>query len=152
MKAAKKILADLKYTRTLGLCFAPCKEDDYYKGSCISMVTGFSNACYADCLITLRSTGGHVLFIWPGVTSLLWKVGRQQIVTLSTAESELLQLGMAVQDVKHLHEVLDGLGFPQVVTKIHKDNQAVIQIAENKCGLSKTKHMGLRDTYSSAKQ
>ena len=82
------------------------------------------------------------MFVGPGTT--LWKVGRQPIVTLSTAESELMQLGMAVQDVKHLRELLDGLGFPQVVTKVYEDNQAAIQLAENPCGRSKTKHMGRR--------
>lgn len=140
IKAAKKIVAYLKYTRTLGLRFASCSDYDYDKG--VSMVVGFSDASDADCLITRRSTGGHVLFVGPSTT--LWKVGRQQIVTLSTAESELMQLGMAVQDVKHLRELLDSLGFPQMKTKIYEDNEATIQLAENPCGRSKTKHMGRR--------
>ncbi len=106
------------------------------------MVTGFTDASDADCLITRRSTGGHVLFIGPGAT--LWKVGRQPIVTLSTAESELIQIGMTVQDAKHLRDLLLNLGFPQQTTKIHEDNQAAIQIAENPCHRERTKHMGRR--------
>lgn len=115
IKAAKKIVVYLKYTRSLGLRFPPCCDYDYNTG--VSMIMGFSDASDADCLITRHSTGGHVLFVRPGTT--LWKVGRQPIVTLSTAESELMQLGMAVQDVKHLCKLLDGLGFPQIETKIY---------------------------------
>eukprot|EP00961_Rhodomonas_salina_P226761 3066177-Rhodomonas_salina.1 len=127
VKQAKKLLAYLKHTRTLGLRFAKCGPDDYDKG--LSMITAYADASDADCLITRRSTGGHVLFIGPGTT--LWKIGRQPIVTLSTAESELMQIAMAIQDVKHVRDVLEGLGFPQVNTVINEDNQAAIQIAEN---------------------
>eukprot|EP00961_Rhodomonas_salina_P131899 1775531-Rhodomonas_salina.1 len=48
IKAAKKIIAYLKYTRTLGLRFTPCGDYEYDKG--VSMVTGFTDASDADCL------------------------------------------------------------------------------------------------------
>ncbi len=71
----------------------------------------------------------------------MWKVGRQPIVTLSTTESELIQIGMCVQDVQYLHDVLEGLGFPQETTILNEDNQAALQIAENQCHRDRTKHL-----------
>eukprot|EP00961_Rhodomonas_salina_P059992 805685-Rhodomonas_salina.1 len=137
VKQAKKLLCYLKYSRELGLRFAK-----HPRVSDLSFVTAYMDASDADCLITRKSAGGHILFIGLGLT--VWKVGQSPIVTLSTAESELVQICMAVQDVKHLHDILEGLGFPQETTRMHEDNQAAIQLAENACYRAKTKHMGRR--------
>ncbi len=83
-----------------------------------------------------------MLFIGLGAT--VWKVGQQPIVTLSSAESELIQMGMAIQDAKHLRSILDGLGFPKEVVRLYEDNQAAIQIAENPCQRTRVKHLGRR--------
>jgi hypothetical protein len=137
VKAGKKVISYLKHTLTMGLRFS--RPDCPERIERNSIVTGYVDASDADCLITRRSTGGHVLFIGPGLT--LWKVGRQPIVTLSTAESELLQIGMAVQDVKHLNDLLDGLGFPQIGSTLNEDNQDAMKIAESPCQRSRIKHL-----------
>ena len=140
VKSAKKVVRYMKHSRKLGLRFARYKPE--FNGEGFSMVVAYTDASDADCLITRRSTGGHVLLVGPCPT--MWKVGRQPIVTLSTAESELIQIGMCVQDVQYLRDVLQGLGFPQVTTVIKEDNQATIQIAENPCHRDRTKHLGRR--------
>ncbi len=83
-----------------------------------------------------------MLFVGSGTT--VWKVGRQALVTLLTAESEFIQMSAAVQDIRHILDLLDGLGFLQTVSKLYEDNQATIQIAENPYQRGRTKHLGRR--------
>ncbi len=80
------------------------------------------------------------MFVGLGAT--IWKIGQQSFVTLSSAESELLQISMAVQDCKHLLNILNGLGFPEETALMYEDNQAAIVLAENPCHRNKTKHLG----------
>jgi hypothetical protein len=119
VKAVKRIIVYLKLSCTLGLRLSQPDNEESSEGNMI--VTEYVDASDADCLITHRSTIGQVLFIGQGIT--LWKVGCPPFATLSMAESHPLQIGMAVQDVKHPNDLLEGLGFPQVQAKLNEDNQ-----------------------------
>eukprot|EP00961_Rhodomonas_salina_P013967 187129-Rhodomonas_salina.1 len=69
----------------------------------------------------------------------------QRLATLSSCESELVQLSTAVQEIKHVRELLELLGFAQEAVKVFEDNQAVISITELPgSSRSKTKHVGRR--------
>eukprot|EP00961_Rhodomonas_salina_P152935 2058736-Rhodomonas_salina.1 len=122
VKAAKRLLCYLKYSRELGLCFSKAIRNSY-----LSFVTAFMDASDADCVITRKSTGGHILFISLGPT--VWKVGQSPVTTLSTAESELMQIAATVHNGRMSNTCMTF-------------SKAAIQIAENACYRSKTKHMG----------
>lgn len=139
-KAAKKVLVYLFHTRHLGIRFT---SGINFNG--LSILSGYVDASDADCLVTRRSTGGHVLFFGSSPTS--WKCGQQKLVTLSTAESELVQVSMSIQEIKHMRDLLDNLGFPQETTRLYEDNQATIQMSENSCNRGRTKHMGRRYAF-----
>ncbi len=51
----------------------------------LSIITRYIDASDVDCLITHKSTEVHTM----------WKIGQSPVVTLSTAESELVQIGIA---------------------------------------------------------
>lgn len=72
---------------------------------------------------------------------MVWKSGRLPLVTLSSAESEYVQLTLACQEILHLREVLQTLGFEQAPTEIFEDNQAAIAICNNPCHRSRTRHI-----------
>jgi len=59
-------------------------------------------------------------------------------------DSETVEVSATTQQIKHVHSILEGLGFPQVGTPVHVDNQATIRPAENPCMQHHTKHMGRR--------
>eukprot|EP00961_Rhodomonas_salina_P272420 3681258-Rhodomonas_salina.2 len=73
--------------------------------------------------------------------TLVWKSCRLQLVTLSSAESEYVQLTLACQEILHMQEVLQSLGFGQAPTQIFEDNQAAIAICNNPCHRSRTRHI-----------
>ena len=56
---------------------------------------------------------------------------KQNIVALSTIESETIGLTYAAQEAIWFKELLDELGFPQNVIEIFEDNQAGIKLAKN---------------------
>eukprot|EP00961_Rhodomonas_salina_P042920 577225-Rhodomonas_salina.1 len=73
-----------------------------------------------------------------------WKSGRLPLVTLSSAESEYVQITLACQEIVYLREILDNLGFEQSATVLYKDNRAAIAICNNPCHRSRTRHIACR--------
>jgi hypothetical protein len=70
-----------------------------------------------------------------GVVS--YKSKLQNIVTLSSAESEFVALSDVTCEVKYLRELSRGLGYPQRdATLVFEDNRAAILVAQNECSAS----------------
>ena len=141
LAAVNKVWLYLKFTKDLGIRFAP--DDAFNYG--LNTLVCYSDASDADCLITRRSTGGHALFFNSSPTA--WRSKRQNLASLSTMDSETVEVCAAVQQVKHVQNILAGLGFPQTSTPIHVDNQASIKTAENPCMQQHTKHLGRRYAF-----
>jgi hypothetical protein len=141
LAAVNKVWRYLKFSKELGIRFAP--EDALNYG--LNTLVAYSDASDADCLITRRSTGGHALFFNSSPTS--WRSKRQNLASLSTMDSETVEVCAATQQVKHVQNILHGLGFPQHSTPIHVDNQASIKTAENPCMQQHTKHLGRRYAF-----
>ncbi len=80
-----------------------------------------------------------------------FRAALQRLTTLSSCESELVQLSTAVQEIRHVRELLEYLGFKQHrPTVVFEDNQATIRIAESPgSSRSKTKHIGRRYSFVS---
>ena len=91
----------------------------------------YADTSDADCNITSKSTGGYVIYI--NGSPVAWKSGRLPMVTLSSAESEYVQVTLACQEILYLRQVLEALGYKQTATAIFEDNQAAIAICNNPC-------------------
>ena len=88
IKAAKRVLRYLQGTIYLGIVYrgaTPGVEEIRFHG--------YSDASYANCRATLRSTSGYVFFLAGGVVSHQSK--RQSIVTQSSTEAEFYGLAKA---------------------------------------------------------
>ena len=92
-----------------------------------------------------RSQGAAAVFL--GSSPLVWRAGRQQLVTLSTAESELLetvegtQLGLST---KGLITEITGKDLPIVVWV---DNSAAVSLLTTSSGSWRTRHLRLRSNW-----
>eukprot|EP00961_Rhodomonas_salina_P015867 213199-Rhodomonas_salina.3 len=138
IKQAKKIFRYLSGTKDWGIWFP--RNDPLGHGE---QLVCYVDASDEDCLLTRRSTGGHVVF-WNGVP-IAWLSTRQALVTLSTAESEYVQATLACQEVLYLRDMFEGLGIPQdEPTVIYEDNKAAIGLSENQCNWGLSKHIARR--------
>eukprot|EP00961_Rhodomonas_salina_P023901 321209-Rhodomonas_salina.2 len=137
LKQAKKCMLYMKRARALGVRFT--SHDGKRHG--INILSTYVDSSDADCRITCRSTGRFVCFFNSAPAS--YRSTLQRLATLSSCESELVQLLMSLKEVMHILEMLECLGFKQGPTLIFEDNQATIRIAESPgSSRSKTKHLG----------
>jgi len=134
VKLARRILRYLKGTKSLSLT---------YKGQ-LQMLRGFTDADWAGCRQTRRSTAGYLFNIGSGAIS--WQSKRQNIVALSTCEAEFMGQTQATKEAiwlrRLLHELNMGQG--QRATIICGDNQGAIALAANPQYHSRTKHMEIQ--------
>ncbi|EKG09467.1 Integrase catalytic core [Macrophomina phaseolina MS6] len=134
MKLARRVLRYLKGTKTLRLT---------YKGS-LHMLRGFTDADWAGCRDTRRSTAGYLFNIGSGAIS--WQSKRQSIVALSTCEAEFIGQTQATKEAIWLRRLLHELNVSQgkTATIICGDNQGAIALSSNPQYHSRTKHMEIQ--------
>ena len=135
-KVGERLLDYLNETKCYRLVFTepeePVKELDVFTDSSFAPSGG-------------RSQGAAVIFY--GSNPIVWRAGRQQLVTLSTAESELLEavegtlLGLST---KGLIAELTGKELPLT---IWVDNQAAIALLTTSSGSWRTRHLRLRSNW-----
>ena len=113
IKAAKKIFRFLATTDSLGITYSPENEQKFNAiygellptGKQLPDVSLFSDASFANCLKTMRSTSGCIIY-YKG-TPIAWRTLRQGVRAYSTAESEYI----AASDIIVLSEANDFLDF-----------------------------------------
>ena len=134
MKLARRILRYLKGTRALRLA---------YKGH-LQMLKGFTDADWAGCRDTRRSTAGYLFNIGSGAIS--WQSKRQSVVALSTCEAEFMGQTQATKEAIWLRRLLNELNMSQgkAATIICGDNQGAIALSSNPQYHSRTKHMEIQ--------
>ena len=135
-KVGERLLDYLNETKYYRLAFTepeePVKELDVFTDSSFAPSGG-------------RSQGAAVIFYGPN--PIVWRAGRQQLTTLSTAESELLEavegtlLGLST---KGLMTELTGKEIPLT---IWVDNQAAIALLTTSSGSWRTRHLRLRSNW-----
>ena len=76
-----------------------------------------------------------------------WSSKRQTVVSMSSAEAELIAVSEAAREATHLKILMEELGFPQGAIRIYEDNQPCIQIAENPVTSSRSKHIDIRHFF-----
>jgi hypothetical protein len=107
------------------------------------IITLLSDADYAADVDTRRSRTGVAMYI--DLCLMHWRSRLQQSVSLSTAESEFMALGDAVQSGIWLQNLLQELGIPFVEkTVIFCDNQAAVAIGHNPSHAKYAKHIDIR--------
>ena len=116
-------------------------------------LVAYSDADWAGCLDTRRSTIGWCMFLGDALIS--WRSKKQDRVSKSSTEAEYRAMSTACSEIVWLRDLLKELGFPQTTsTPLHADNTSAIQIATNPIFHERTKHIevdchSIRDTLES---
>lgn len=90
-----------------------------------------------------KSTSGYLFMFAGGPIS--WKVKKQAVVALSSAEAEYLAVSMCAREaiwMRHFFEEIHR-GYGSRATKIYVDNQAAIKMSQNPVYHSRTKHIDI---------
>lgn len=153
VNAVKRILRYIKGTKSYGIFF-PTNEN--------LVLYAFSDADFAGCLDTRRSTTGYVFQLGQAIIS--WASQRQKSVSKSTAESEYKAASDTVGEMVWLHSLLEDLlpnGFDRPILSIDEgndisdelfpdrhnkpilsvDNQSAIKLVKNPEMHKRTKHI-----------
>jgi hypothetical protein len=120
MKLARRILRYLKGTKGLR---------PTYKGH-LQMLKRFTDADWAGCRDTRRSTAGYLFNIGSGAIS--WQSKRQSVVALSTCAAEFIGQTQATKEAIWLRRLLNELNMSQgkAATIIFGDNQGASDLVE----------------------
>ena len=124
--------------------FRYCSRNSYaltFKKDNELVLKGWADASYAN-NHDGKSTSGYCFKIGNSIVS--WSAKKQNIVALSTTESETIGLTYAAQEAIWFKVLLEELGHPQSAVEIFEDNQACIKLAKNPQQHSRTKHIQVR--------
>jgi hypothetical protein len=115
-----RVLKYLVTTSTRKLTFTKSADEN-------NIFTVYSDASWASCNISRRSVTGFCFMLHNNVT--LWKSKKQNIVALSSTESEFLSLCEALREFAWYTRILADLSvkLPRPVI-IHEDNQSCISL------------------------
>nr|GEV13050.1 retrovirus-related Pol polyprotein from transposon TNT 1-94 [Tanacetum cinerariifolium] len=133
LKEAKRIFRYLRGTVNTGLWYT---KDSGFE------LTGFSDADYAGCKDTFKSTSGGAQFLGEKLVS--WSSKKQNYTTLSTAEAEYVSLSACCTQVLWMRTQLTDYGFHFIKILIYCDSKLAIAISCNPVQHSRTKHIAVR--------
>ena len=141
--AVKLILSYLKGTIDYGIRFSGSSSS--------GVLSAYSDADYAGCLQTRRSTTGYVLLLSGGPVA--WTSRRQQGVATSTTESEYTAAFEATKETVWVRNLLRHVGTAQSSpTELFCDNQSAIKMVHNPEFHSRTKHIDVHLHFIREKQ
>ncbi|XP_061338981.1 uncharacterized mitochondrial protein AtMg00810-like [Gastrolobium bilobum] len=106
------------------------------------VLTGFTDADWATCPDTRRSTTGFCVFL--GSSLISWKSKKQTTVSRSSAEAEYRPLATLTFELQWLTYLLHDFHVPVTSpAKVYCDNQASIHLAHNPTFHERSKHIEL---------
>jgi hypothetical protein len=131
-EAVKQVFCYLKGTQELWLTYGGAGED----------LTGFTDAD-GNMAEDRRATSGYAFIINSGAVS--WSTKRQEIVTLSTTESEYVGATHAAKEALWLRSLISQV-FESIplTTTVFSDNQSAIALAKDHQYHARTKHIDIR--------
>jgi hypothetical protein len=110
------------------------------------LVEGFSDADWAACEESRKSTTGYVFKV--GVGAVSWASKRQPTVALSTTEAEYMALSAAAREAVWMQRLFMELRFDAADSiTINVDNQSCISLAKNPSFHARTKHIDIRHHF-----
>ena len=133
LKEVKRIFRYLRGTANAGLWYT---KDSSFE------LTAFSDADYAGCKDTSKSTSGGAQYLGENLVS--WSSKKQDCTSLSTAEAEYVSLSACCAQVIWLKTQLTDYGFDFHKIPIYCDSKSAIAISCNPVQHSKTKHIAVR--------
>ncbi|GJV86671.1 retrovirus-related pol polyprotein from transposon TNT 1-94 [Tanacetum coccineum] len=133
LKEVKRIFRYLRGTVNTGLWYT---KDSGFE------LTGFSDADYAGCKDTFKSTSGGAQFLGEKLVS--WSSKKQDCTALSTAEAEYVSLSVCCAQVLWMRTQLTDYGFHFNKIPIYCDSKSAIAISCNPVQHSRTKHIAVR--------
>ncbi|GJZ34579.1 hypothetical protein Tco_0580396 [Tanacetum coccineum] len=133
LKEVKRIFRYLRGTVNMGLWYT---KDSGFE------LTGFSDADYAGCKDTFKSTSGGTQFL--GEKLVGWSSKKQYCTVLSTAEAAYVSLSACCAQVLWMRTLLTDYGFHFNKIPIYYDSKSAIAISCNPVQHSRTKHIVVR--------
>ena len=116
-----------------------------------NVLVGFSDADWAGCLDTRRSTSGYTFFIGNALVS--WSSRKQATVAKSSTEAEYVALSGATQEAIWLRRLVSDvpsqnpsatvINDENLPTLINEDNQGAIDLSKNAKHHERTKHIDI---------
>ncbi|KAG5729851.1 Copia protein [Termitomyces sp. T112] len=105
---------------------------------------GFTDADWASCLDTRRSTGGYMWSLGTGAVS--WAVHKQKTVATSSCEAKYMAAYESAQECIWLRMLLKGIGwdFTSMVTTLFCDNKSAIILSEDPTAHARVKHFDIK--------
>ncbi|CAH9134340.1 unnamed protein product [Cuscuta epithymum] len=130
--AVKRISRYLQGTLDHGLWLRPTS-----RATC---VLAYSDADWAGCPDTSRSTTGFAVFLGPNLVS--WKSKKQPTVSKSSTEAEYRAVAYTVQDTLHIRSILFELGYPITApVQLFCDNISASYLTANPVQHARSKHI-----------
>nr|GEX00139.1 putative ribonuclease H-like domain-containing protein [Tanacetum cinerariifolium] len=133
LKEVKRVFRYLRGTVNTGLWYT---KDSGFE------LTGFSDADYAGCKDSIKSTSGGAQFLGEKMVS--WSSKKQDCTALSTAEAEYVSLSACCAQVLWMRTQLTDYGFNFSKILIYCDSKSAIAISCNPVQHSRTKHIAVR--------
>jgi hypothetical protein len=131
LAALKRILRYARGTLDLGLLLQPSTNGD---------LTVYSDADWAGCPDTRRSTSGYAVFLGDNLVS--WSSKRQNTVSRSSAEAEYRAVANGVAEATWLRQLLFELHAPpRRATLVYCDNVSAVYMSSNPVQHQRTKHI-----------
>jgi hypothetical protein len=131
LAALKRIMRYICGTLHLGLLLRPCSQD--------SLVV-YSDADWAGCPDTRKSTSGYVVFLGDNLVS--WSSKRQVTVSRSSAKAEYRAVANAVAEATWLRQLLLELWSPlRHATLVYCDNISAVYMSANPVQHQRVKHI-----------
>lgn len=121
------------------------KVIEYRKTDPRSTLIGYADADFANDEVGRKSNSGFVYTLFGNIVS--WSSKRQQIVTLSSTEAELVALCHASKEGIWLSYLLKEIGIEVYPFTIYEDNMPCIKIAEEPREHQRTKHIDVKYMY-----
>jgi hypothetical protein len=129
--ALKRILRYLRGTTDHGLTMSP---------STVSSLVSYTDADWAGCPDTRRSTSGYCVFL--GDNLLSWSSKRQGTISRSSAEAEYRGVANVVSESCWLRNLLCELHHPpKKATLVYCDNISAVYLSTNPVQHQRTKHI-----------
>jgi hypothetical protein len=136
MNCARRLLRYLNTTKELVLRY-DCSQTTE------DAVDGYSDADFAGCSKTSKSTSGIVI-LYCG-QPVYWRSKRQPIVTSSTTEAELVALNLCALQVLWLKLMLGtDLGVGPMRADLKCDNQSTVAVAHNPIASDRSRHINVK--------
>ena len=139
LSLAKLVLRYIKGTLNYGLTFSKSRAD--------LKITGYCDADYANSS-DRKSISGYCFALSETGPIISWKSKKQQVIALSSCESEYISLAYATQEAVFLRQLYSDLTNSDTTSvTINCDNQGAIMLAKNPVFHQRSKHIDVKYHY-----